>query len=84
MLPVAILVLLCGTLYAIYLAPPEEKVLVGAVVVALSAAGYGIGLALTAPRTDERTYYSIAAAIAGAMVAFGWISSRRKSWPKKD
>lgn len=83
MLELAIGFLVIGTVYAVYLAPSDEKVLVGAVVVALAAAGYGVGLALTAPHSDERTYYSIAAAIGGAMVAFGWISNRRKSWPKR-
>jgi hypothetical protein len=24
------------------------------------------------------------AAIGGTMIAFGWISNKRKSWPKKD
>jgi len=84
MLEISILVLLVGTIYAVYLAPPEDKVLVGAVVVALAAAGYAVGLGLTHPHTDERTYYPIAAAIGGAMIAFGWISNRRKSWPKKS
>jgi hydrogenase/urease accessory protein HupE len=84
MLMIAIAVLVLGTLYAVSIAPPDQRVIVAVVVIGLTAAGYGVGLAITKPGTDERTYYSIAAAIAGTMVAFVWISNKRKSWPKKD
>lgn len=83
MLPIAIAVLVVGTIYAVAIAPPRDKLLVAVVVVVLTAAGYGAGYAITKPGTDERTYYSIAAAIGGTMVAFAWISKRQKSWPKK-
>jgi hypothetical protein len=83
MLELAIIALLIGTIYAVYLAPPEQKALVGGVVVVLAAAGYGVGMAITKAGTDERTYYPIAAAIGGAMVAFAWISKRQKTWPKR-
>ena len=84
MLLIAVAVLVLGTIYAISIAPPDQRVIVAVVVIALTAAGYGVGLAITKPGTDERTYYSIAAAIAGTMVAFVWISNKRKSWPKKE
>ena len=38
---------------------------------------------ITQPNTDQRTYYPIAAAIGGLMIAFGWVSNKRKSWPQK-
>jgi hypothetical protein len=83
MLELAIIGLAIGAIYAVYVAPKDQKVLVGAVLVVLAAAGYGAGFALTAKGTDQRTYYPIAGAVAGAMIAFGWISHRQKSWPKK-
>jgi peptidoglycan/LPS O-acetylase OafA/YrhL len=84
MLLVAIIVLALGTIYAVSIAPPEQRLVVALVVIVLTAAGYGAGLAITKPGTDQRTYYPIAAAIAGTMIAFVWISNKRKSWPKKD
>ena len=84
MLEIAIIALVLGTGYALYIAPKEQKLLVGAVLVVLAAAGYAAGFALTDKGTDQRTYYPIAGAIGGAMIAFGWISHRQKSWPKKD
>ena len=84
MLPIVIVILALGTIYAVSIAPPDQRVVVGLVVVALTAAGYGIGMAITTAGTDQRTYYPIAAAIGGTMIAFGWISNKRKSWPKKD
>ena len=84
MLPIVIVILVLGTIYAVSIAPPDQRVVVGLVVVVLTAAGYGIGMAITTAGTDQRTYYPIAAAIGGTMIAFGWISNKRKSWPKKD
>jgi hypothetical protein len=82
MLPIAILALLIGAVYAVHSAPREQKALVGGVLVGLAIIGYGAGFALTDSGTDQRTYYPIAGAVAGAMVAFMWISRRQKSWPK--
>jgi peptidoglycan/LPS O-acetylase OafA/YrhL len=84
MLLIAIVVLVLGASYAVYLAPSDQKAVVGAVLVVLAVAGYFAGVALTEKGTDQRTYYPIAGAIGGAMIAFGWISQRQKSWPKKD
>jgi hypothetical protein len=84
MLLIVIVILVLGTGYAVAIAPSDQKALVGAVVVVLTGAGYGIGMAITTAGTDQRTYYPIAAAIAGTMIAFGWISKKQKSWPKKD
>ena len=84
MLPIAIIVLVVGAAYAVYLAPSDQKAIVGVVLVVLAVAGYFAGVALTEKGTDQRTYYPIAGAIGGAMIAFGWISQRQKSWPKKS
>ena len=84
MLLIVIVILALGTIYAVSIAPPDQKVVVGLVVVVLTAAGYGAGMAITTAGTDQRTYYPIAAAILGTMFAFAWISNKRKSWPKKD
>jgi hypothetical protein len=84
MLWIVIAVLALGTIYAITIAPTKQRVMVAVVVIVLTAAGYGAGYAITQPGTDQRTYYPIAAAIAGTMIAFGWISSKRKSWVKND
>lgn len=84
MLEIAIVGLVIGAAYAVYLAPPEQKLMIGLVLVVLTAVGYGVGLAITKPGTDERTFYPIAAAIGGAMIAFGWISRKQKTWPKKE
>ena len=84
MLELACIALVAGMAYAVHLAPPKEKAVVGGFIVVLSAAGFGVGQLLTTAGTDERTYYPIAAAIGGAMVAFAWISKRQKTWPKKD
>ena len=84
MLELAIIVLLGGTAYSVYIAPKEEKLKVALVLIVLAAAGYAGGYALTDKGTDQRDYYPIAGAIGGAMIAFGWISHRQKSWPKKD
>ena len=84
MLPIAIVVLILGTLYAVSIAPSDQKLTVAIVVVALSAIGYGVGIGITKPNTDERSYYSVAAAIGGTMVAFMWISHKRKTWPKAE
>jgi peptidoglycan/LPS O-acetylase OafA/YrhL len=83
MLPIAVIVLVLGTVYAVSIAPPNQRIVVALVFVVLSAAGYGVGLAITQPNTDQRTYYPIAAAIGGLMIAFGWVSNKRKSWPQK-
>jgi peptidoglycan/LPS O-acetylase OafA/YrhL len=83
MLPIAVIVLVVGTVYAVSIAPPDQRIMVALVFVVLSAAGYGVGLAITQPHTDQRTYYPIAAAIGGLMIAFGWVSNKRKSWPQK-
>jgi uncharacterized membrane protein YgdD (TMEM256/DUF423 family) len=83
MLLIVLIILFAGTIYAVAIAPPDQRVLVGAVVVGLAAAGYGVGYVITQPGSDERTYYSIATAIGGVMIAFGWISRKQKSWPKK-
>lgn len=83
MLPIAIVVLALGTVYAVSRAPRDQKLVVAAVVVVLAAAGYCVGLAITKAGTDQRTYYPIAAAIGGVMVAFGWISHKEKTWPKR-
>jgi hydrogenase/urease accessory protein HupE len=84
MLMIVIAVLALGTLYAVSIAPRDQRVIVAIVVIGLTAAGYGVGIAITKAGTDQRTYYSIATAIAGTMVAFMWISNKRKSWPKKE
>jgi len=84
MLPLAIAALVLGAVYAVYLAPSDQKVVVGVVLVVLAVAGYVVGIALTDKGTDQRTFYPIAGAIGGAMIAFGWISKRQKTWPKKD
>ena len=84
MLEIAIVGLVIGAAYAVYLAPSEQKLMIGLVLVVLTAIGYGVGLAITKPGTDERTFYPIAAAIGGAMIAFGWISRKQKTWPKKE
>ena len=83
MLELAIGALVIGTIYAVYLAPADQRILVGLVVLVLAGAGYGIGMAITKAGSDERTFYPIAAAIGGAMVAFAWISRKQKSWPKR-
>ena len=83
MLQLAIIALALGAGYAVYIAPTEQRVAVGAVLVILTVIGYIAGYALTRPNTDERTYYPIAAALGGAMIAFGWISRKQKTWPKK-
>jgi peptidoglycan/LPS O-acetylase OafA/YrhL len=83
MLPIAGIVLVLGTVYAVSIAPPAQRIMVALVFVVLSAAGYAVGLAITQPNTDQRTYYPIAAAIGGLMIAFGWVSNKRKSWPQK-
>lgn len=83
MLPIAAIVLVLGTVYAVSIAPPDQRITVALVFVVLSAAGYGAGLMITHPKTDQRTYYPIAAAIGGLMIAFGWVSNKRKSWPRK-
>ena len=83
MLLIAIVALVIGAGYAIYIAPPDQRILVGAVLIVLAVAGYFAGFAFAAKGTEERTYYPIAGAIGGAMIAFGWISQRQKSWPKK-
>ena len=84
MLELAIIGLAIGAVYAIYRAPSEQKVVIGVVLVVLTAAGYAAGYAMTEAGTDQRTYYPIAAAVGGAMIAFGWISHKQKSWPKPD
>ncbi len=84
MLLIAIAILVLGTIYAITIAPTKQRLSVAALVIALTALGYGIGTAITQAGTDQRTYYPIAAAIFGTMVAFGWISNKRKSWVKND
>ena len=83
MLPIAIIVLVLGTGYAVSIAPPDQRITVALVFVVLAAAGYGVGMMITSPNTDQRTYYPIAAAIGGLMIAFGWVSNKRKSWPQK-
>jgi peptidoglycan/LPS O-acetylase OafA/YrhL len=83
MLPIAVIVLVLGTVYAVSIAPPAQRITVALVFVVLSAAGYLVGLEITQPNTDQRTYYPIAAAIGGLMIAFGWVSNKRKSWPQK-
>ena len=83
MLLIVIVILVLGTGYAVTIAPTDQKVMVGAVVVVLTAIGYGVGMAITSAGTDQRTYYPIAAAIGGTMIAFGWISKKQKSWPQK-
>jgi protein-S-isoprenylcysteine O-methyltransferase Ste14 len=84
MLEIAIVGLVIGAAYAVYLAPSDQKLMVGLVLVVLTAIGYGVGMAITKPGSDERTFYPIAAAIGGAMIAFGWISHKQKTWPKKE
>ncbi len=84
MLPIAIAILVLGMIYAITIAPTAQRIQVALVLVVLTAAGYGVGTLITQPGTDQRTYYPIAAAIAGTMIAFGWISNKRKSWVKND
>jgi peptidoglycan/LPS O-acetylase OafA/YrhL len=83
MLEISMIVLLLGSIYAVAIAPPDQRVLIGVVLVALTAIGYAAAFALTKAGTDQRTYYPIAGAIGGAMIAFSWISHKRKSWPKK-
>lgn len=84
MLPVAIAILVLGTIYAVTIAPTKQRISVALLVIVLTAAGFGIGVLITQRGTDQRTYYPIAAAIFGTMVAFGWISNKRKSWVKND
>ena len=84
MLMIAIVALVAGSIYAAVIAPPAQRALVLAVLIALTVAGYVVGLMITNRGTDERTYYPIATAIGGTAVAFGWISHKRKSWPKRD
>jgi hypothetical protein len=84
MLEIAIVGLVIGAAYAVYLAPSEQKLTIALVLVALTAIGFGVGFAITKPGTYERTFYPIAAAIGGAMIAFGWISRKQKTWPKKE
>jgi hypothetical protein len=86
LIPIVALViagLVAATAHAVYRAPQEQKATIGIVVVVLAAAGAGVGVAITKSGSDERTFYPIAAAIGGAMVAFMWISHKQKSWPKK-
>ncbi len=84
MLPVAIAILVLGTIYAVTIAPTKQRISVALVVIVLTALGYGIGTLITQAGTDQRRYYPIAAAIFGTMVAFGWISNKRRSWIKND
>ena len=83
MLTVAIVVLVIGAGYAVNIAPRGERLLVAGVIAVLAVGGYFAG-SVVASNPDERTYYSIAGAIGGAMIAFAWISQRQKSWPKDD
>ena len=83
MLPIAIAALIAGTIYAVTIAPPDQRVLVALVFVALAGAGIGVGFGITKPGSDERTYYPMATGMGGLMFAFAWVSNRRKKWPKK-
>jgi peptidoglycan/LPS O-acetylase OafA/YrhL len=82
MLPGSILILAIGTIYAVVVATAKQRPVVAAVIVGLSAAGFGAGFALTRAGTPEHTYYPIAAAIFGALIGFAWVARKRKSWQR--
>jgi peptidoglycan/LPS O-acetylase OafA/YrhL len=83
MLPVVIVLLVVGLGYAISIAPAAQRLAVAIVFVALAAGGYAVAMAVTTKGTDQRTYYPIAGAIAGAMIGFGWVSNKRKQWAEE-
>ena len=67
---------------ALVKAPSEQKAAIGLALVVLAGAGAVVGYMMAAAGTDERTFYPIAGAIGGVMVAFVWISRKQKTWPK--
>ena len=83
MLPIAIIILVAGLAYAVSIAPPARRPVVAIIFAVLAGAGYAAGYAATQKGSDQRTYYPIAGAIAGAMFGFGYVSSQRKKWDEE-